>query len=115
MSDNIKIKFVMCREVVGIYYWEDDFGKCKGVCLLFLSIFVFILKLKYIIIFMYLEFNIKNFVVVVNCSFLFGLGIWYDVSLENLSYGFFVIVICNSSLFMVDGKIVKIVICFDMG
>lgn len=64
---------------------------------------------------MYLEFNIKNFVVVVNCSFLFGLGIWYDVSLENLSYGFFVIVICNSSLFMVDGKIVKMVICFDMG
>lgn len=115
LSDNTKTKSVTCREAAGIYYWEDDSGKCKGVCSSFSSFFVSTLKLKYIITFTHSEFNTTNFVVVVNCSSLSGPGTWYDVSSENSSYGSLVTVTCNSSLFMADGKTVKIVTCLDTG
>lgn len=29
LSDNTKTKSVTCREAAGIYYWEEDSGKCK--------------------------------------------------------------------------------------
>lgn len=52
---------------------------------------------------------------VLNCSSLSGAGTWYDASSENVTYGSIVIVTCNSSLFMADGKTVKTVTCVDTG
>lgn len=117
LSDNTKTKSVTCRDAAGTYYWEDDSGKCKGVCVHHFRVFLnFYFKTeKWNIIFTHLESNIENFFSVVNCSSLSGAGTWYDVSSENVSYGSIITVTCNSSLFMADGKTFKTVTCLDTG
>lgn len=61
LSDNTKTKSVTCREAAGIYYWEEDSGKCKGVCSSFSSFFVSTLKLKNFITFTHSKLNTGNF------------------------------------------------------